>query len=338
MKDFYFVYFPIGYDFIKTMECTFKYLPKDTNVIVVTTHPELINKSYDFNLTILRLDDLRTDWSKKNETLIYEIEPEAYRKKFFEFQKSGIRFPYAIHRFIIPYLIERNITKFAILDSDCLINYGHEKELENFMLSMENYCKDRQYFFGPIMDQTTHKEELRKVGQDVLRYLQINEEVIRHLEEEMPDTYHIFDGYLRGFWLNNVRDLKLFYDLWNLILINCYATNSHLIKASYHIVSDEWLHGYVCYIMEKLSNIKTEDLVFNGRRIIKHIYHPENYYFYLHHGLYTSPIEKGGYGLVENPDRTEFMRNNTEGLKRFFMRQNGIEEHRIPEVIYDYPN
>jgi hypothetical protein len=302
------------------MECTFKYLPKKANVIVVTTHPELVNTSYDFNLTVLRLDDIRSEWSRQNETLIYEIEPEAYRQKFFEFQKNGIRFPYAIHRFIIPYLIEKNITKFAILDSDCLINYGHEKELEYFVDSIKNYCGDNQYFFGPVMSQTTHKEELWRVSFDVLKKYGIEPLMINDMEE----TYPIFDGYLRGFWLNNVEDLKLFYDLWNFILINCYSRNSPLIKASYHIVSDEWLHGFVCYVLG------------NGGRIVKHIYHPENYYFYLHHGLYTSPIENGGYGLVENPNREEFMRINKDGLKRFFMYQNGIEERRIPEVIYDY--
>ena len=51
---------------------------------------------------------------KENETVIPDIEAQAYRNKFFEFQKNGVRFPYAIHRCIIPWLVERNITKFAI--------------------------------------------------------------------------------------------------------------------------------------------------------------------------------------------------------------------------------
>jgi hypothetical protein len=150
MKDFYFIYCPIGYDFIQTMMATFKHVPKEANIIVVTNHPETLKDvKVDFNLIVLNLDDLRDEWSKENETVIPDIEAQDYRNKFFEFQKNGVRFPYAIHRCIIPWLVERNITKFAILDADCLINFNNELEL--VMNTLEEYCKDDQFIFGPVM-------------------------------------------------------------------------------------------------------------------------------------------------------------------------------------------
>jgi hypothetical protein len=107
---------------------------------------------------------------------------------------------------------------------------------------------------------------------------------------------------------------------------------------SNHIVSDEWLHGLVSYILSKAKNVKIDDLFFHGNRIVKHIYHPENYYFYLHHGLYSSPVEQGGYGLEQFEFRNEFIEKNKDKLIKFFENQNGIPKERINEVIHDWIN
>jgi hypothetical protein len=332
MKDFYFVYFPIGPDFIQTAICTFKYIPKEANVIIVTTHPELLDDvKVDFNLIILKLDDLRDDWSRENEILIYETNPQLYRDKFFEFQKNNIRFPYAFHRCIIPWLAERNITKFAILDSDCLINFNNELEL--VFNELEKHCADGQFIFGPTMNFTSYKDTFLQVSKDILAKYNIDSEIIN----EMPDTYYILDGYLRGFWFNNTDDILLFYKLWDDIIKESYKQDNPLIRSSTHIVSDEWLHGLISYIFSKIKNVKIEDIYFHGNRIVKHIYHPENYYFYLHHGLYSSPIEQGGYGLKMFPTKEEFYKENKDQLLKFFEYQNGIPKDRIKEVIHDYP-
>lgn len=333
MKDFYFIYFPIGYDFIQTMMVTFKHVPKEANIIVVTNHPETLDDvKVDFNLIVLNLDDLRDDWSKENEIIIPDIEAQAYRNKFFEFQKNGVRFPYAIHRCIIPWLVEKNITKFAILDSDCLINFNNELNL--VMDTLNEYCKDDQFIFGPVMNWNSYKDEFLRLSSDILLKYNISPSVI----DSAPPLYEVLDGYLRGFWFNNTEDILLFYKLWDEILKEAYDKNSDLLKTSRHIVADEWLHGLVSYILSQTKNVKIKDLFFHGHRIVKHIYHPENYYFYLHHGLYTSPVEQGGYGLQQFEFRDEFIRENKDKLIRFFENQNGIPKSRINEVIYDWIN
>ena len=331
LSDFYFIFFPIGNDFIQTMLCTFKYVPQNCNIIVITPHCDLIKDvNVSFNLIVLNIDDLRDDWSKKNEIVIYGKNSEKYINKVFENQKKGIKFPYGLHRYIIPWLANKNITKFAILDADCLINYNNE--LEFVFNSLSEYCGNDQYSFGPTMSISSNKKEYLTLSKDVLNEHGIDVNVINN----MPEKYYCFDGYLRGFWFNNVSDVMLFYYLWDGILKKSYDLNSSYINQNYTAVSDEWLVGLVSYILSVIKKIKIEDLVFHSHRLVKHIYHPENYFFQLHHGLYHTPIKEGGYGLVSKSSRKEFYDENEEKLIRFYSNVNGIIKERISEVIYDY--
>ena len=50
MKDFYFIFHPVGPQFINTMLVTFKYIPKDCNVVIMTPTPQLLK---DINLGTL---------------------------------------------------------------------------------------------------------------------------------------------------------------------------------------------------------------------------------------------------------------------------------------------
>ena len=143
MDKFHFIYFPVGYDFVKTMESTFKYVPSNISIIVVTPYPEMITKrDYDFELKVFKLDDIRTDWSKENEIINYEIDPEIYRQKNHELNAKGIKFPFALRRNIMPWLVEQKITKFAFVDTDCLINYYGD--LQNNLDYIEKTYKDEQ--------------------------------------------------------------------------------------------------------------------------------------------------------------------------------------------------
>jgi len=51
----------------------------------------------------------------------------------------------------------------------------------------------------------------------------------------------------------------------------------------------------------------------------------------LHHQLYTVD-----YGLKTAANRKEFFEINKDNLIKFYGNQNGIDAHRISEVIYDY--
>jgi hypothetical protein len=75
-----------------------------------------------------------------------------------------------------------------------------------------------------------------------------------------------------------------------------------------------------------------EDIVFDGKRLVKHIYHPENDYFGLHHSYLYSNM----YKLKSASSRQEFFEINKEDLITFYENQNGVPRERMEEVIYDY--
>ena len=106
MQDFHYIYFPIGPQFIKTLISSFKWVPKDTNIIVLTNTPEFFdNLDINFNLTILDIDQLSDKESQANEPLIKEYDNDKFILKLQENSKIGITFPYGKHRFVIFPLI-----------------------------------------------------------------------------------------------------------------------------------------------------------------------------------------------------------------------------------------
>jgi hypothetical protein len=324
LKDFYFIYFPVGENYIQTMLCTFKYIPDNANIIVVTTNPDYFKDiKVNFNLIVLNLDDLRDTWSIQNENIIYETNQDDYINKLKENFSNNKKFPYGFHRCILPWLVERNITKFAILDTDCLINYNNE--LDRIFNYIVDKTKDNQYIFGPIMSETTEYDSYIKVTKDIFEKYSIDLDIIKN----MPSMFNSFDGYIRGFWFNNTNDIMLFYNLWDGILKECYAQNSNLLKKSNYVITDEWLFSLITYILGKTKDIKYDDFNVDGR-LVKHIYHPENDYYLLHHSLYTNE------GLRPANSRLEFYQNHKEEIINFYGRWNGIIGKRIKEVIYDW--
>jgi hypothetical protein len=324
LKDFYFVYFPVGESYIRTMMCTFKYIPSDANVIVVSTQPDYFKDvKVNFNLIVLNLDDLRDEWSIKNETIIYETNQNDYTIKLKENLLNNKRFPYGFHRCILPWLSERNITKFVILDTDCLINYYGE--LNDVFNHINNKANNDQYIFGPIMSETTEHEAYISVAKNIFEKCSIDLDIIKN----MPSSFTSFDGQIRGFWFNNTEDVMLFYTLWDKILKECYNQNSHLLQKSNFVISEAWLFSLVVYVLEKIRDIKHDDFCTN-HRIVKHIYHPENDHFFLNHSLYKNE------GLNITDSRIEFYQNYRNELIEFYRKWNGIEANRIKEVIYDW--
>jgi len=322
--DFYFVYFPIGYDFVKTMECTFKYIPEDINVIVITNNLSLINaQNVKFNLTVLHIDDLRDEWSLKNEKLIYATTPEEYRQQL---KNGNVKFPYSAHRFVIPWLLkEKNATKFALLDSDCLINYNGN--VHNSLHSLDKAFNGKNVFFGKTYTDVTFYDTLKLVGKSVFSKYNLNSSVV----DEMEDMYVVFDGFLRGFWFNEKQPLETFFNIWNELVRNAHEYNVNYLHAN-TIIADEWIHGFAIFLTQKLFNINVvnENQV-NDPSIIKHVYHPENMYFKIPHLFY-----KKIYDIKESLTREEFFKSNLENLKLFYKNQNAIDELELKNVIYDW--
>ena len=82
-----------------------------------------------------------------------------------------------------------------------------------------------------------------------------------------------------------------------------------------------------------LYDIDTIDFVAEHERIAKHVYHPENDYFVLHHNHLYSQM----YKLETTESRIDFFNKNKEKLEYFYSKQNGIKKDRLKDIIYDWP-
>ena len=322
MNDFYFVYYPIGPTYIKTMMVTFKYIPKDVNVVVMTNTPELLNNvNVDFNLIVLDIDTLIDDFSREYEPLIKETDDEKFIEKL---RETKIKFPYGKHRYIIPWLIERNITKFALLDSDCLINY--HKNLLNFYEYFKNNFKEKNLLFGPIMNYTNnihyHLDFLKPI---------FDAENIEFNIVKSTESIRVFDGWLRGFWFNDINLLQKYFNIWDNLVKQTYKNNLPYFNNDFRFIYDEHLIGIINETFKRQYDVLVDDVSVDGVRITKHMYHPENEYSSLYHPLYHS------FGLEVANSRQEFFEKNKINLIKFYGANHGLDEKTMSEIIYDYP-
>ncbi len=322
MNDFYFIYYPIGPTYIKTMMVTFKYIPKDTNVVVMTNTPELLNNvNVDFNLIILDIDTLVDDFSREYEPLIKETDDEKYIKKKLEYK---IKFSYAKHRYIIPWLIKRNITKFALLESGCLINF--DKKLTNVYEHFKNNFKERNLLFGPVMNVNNKIWDF-----DVLKPIFDAENIDFNIVKTIESPLTVFDGWLRGFWFNDIKLLEKYFNIWDNIVKQTYKNNLPYFDLDFRFIYDEHLIGIINETFKRQYDVLVDDIIIDGGRIVKHIYHPENEYSSLHHPLYHS------FGLETANSRQEFFEKNKINLIKFYGTNHGFDEKTMSEIIYDYP-
>lgn len=327
MKDFYFIFHPVGPQFIKTMLVTFKYIPDDCNVVVMTPTPQLLDGiKVNFNLIILDTEDLIDDFTRATDNVIKETDHDLYVEKLKYNLQNGIKFCDATNRWIMPWLVKNNVTKFALINTDCLINFNGE--LRTIYENMSKNYEGKNLLFGPIMGHYYDKDRYYNLYGDIFESNGISKEYIKELEVPI----RVFDGWLRGFWFQDIKLVQLYFDLWDQILKHCYKIDSDDLKMNPWTITDEWATALIGEMLVKSHGVLIEDPYYNSKRIVKHIYHPENDYWGLHHGcLYVD-----GYGMKKANSRKEFFEINKDEIIHFYGNQNGIDPHRIKEVIFDY--
>lgn len=329
MSDFYFIFYVVGPFYHNTMKQTFKYLPEGTNIIVMTPTPELIqNIKVDFNLIVLDTESLLDDFGRENESVIKDVEEEVYSKKFINNRANNIKFNLKTHRYVLPWLAERGITKFAILDADCLINFHND--LKGHLNHLEETYNSESVIFGPIMEGwSINTQDAYSLFKDLLIECDLDPKFILNL----GDTITVFDSWLRGFWFHKVEHVNKYFEVWNKAVKLCHENNHPSLQTSNWVVEDIWLLGIVTEAFRHNYSMNVKDTIFGGRRLVTHIYHPENDHFSLHHEYLYQTM----FNLRKADTRKEFYEINKEQLQHFYEQQNGIPRDRLKEVIYDWP-
>ena len=327
MKDFYFIFHPVGPQFINTMLVTFKYIPKDCNVVVMTPTPQLLKDiKVDFNLIVLDTEDLIDDFTRSTDNVIKETDHDAYMQKLQQNLKEGKKFCDITNRWIMPWLVKNNITKFALVNADSLLNFNGE--LQQQLEYMQKTYEGKNVMFGPIMSHHYDKKTyFEKYG-----HIFDKNGIEKELMLELPEPLNAFDGWMRGFLFENVDLVQQYFNIWDDIIKFGYQVDSDDLKQNPWTVTDEGLTGLIAEMMAIKHGALIEDIVFDGKRLVKHIYHPENDYFGLHHSYLYSNM----YKLKPASNRQEFFEINKEDLITFYENQNGIPRERMEEVIYDY--
>jgi hypothetical protein len=326
MKDFYFIFHPVGPQFINTMLVTFKYIPKDCNVVVMTPTPQLLKDIVvDFNLIVLDTEDLIDDFTRRTDNVIKETDHDKYMEILQKNLKENKRFCDITNRWIMPWLVKNNITRFALVNADSLINF--DGELQEQFDYMNNTYEGKNVMFGPIMSHFYDKQAY------ITKYGHIFDKhgIPKELILELPETLKAFDGWMRGFLFDSTDLVQLYFNIWDDIIKHGYETDSDDLKQNPWTVTDEGLTALIAEMISLKHDVLIEDIVFNSRRLVKHIYHPENDYFGLHHDFLYSNM----YKLQRASSRQEFYEVNKDTLVNFYGNQNGIPAERVHEVIYD---
>lgn len=355
MKEFYFIFNVMGAGFIEMLKMSLKNLPDNYNIIVTTNLPHLLDDlDPNYNLIVLDLKDLEDEWSKENESWIDVDNEEEFWPLLEKNLNSSTKFPYSKQRYIFPWLIKKNITKFIFLDSDCFFHkYSTKDEWESHTNQMLNYINGEHCTFGRRMDwfidlpflndQSIFIEELfKKKG---FGYKEIfNEDRIKEEDDtvSMKTSFstqgnyglnvRVFDGWIRGYNFKNTNIMEEYFSIWDEITKDRYTKISSNPYGGSWIVNDEWILGLINEFFQAKYDMKVSqapDFIYNN--ILNHVYHPENSYWDFIHLIYNEA------GLITTKTRKEFYKKNKNNIIKFYKYQNNIDKDRLKEFIYDWP-
>ena len=294
------------------LEILRKVCPVSRHFVIVLTnkfsYDEFYKDFHDFFEFVI-MDDYRSD---KLISLEYEQFPEFKTEEEF-FQKIhtfygnqvGKFYPFDIHRFIFPYLIEKNILNFAIVDSDFIM--ADDFDLLNKFF--DNVPVGTVY--GPWHGEDPTKEQRMKMWESI----QPNFPQIK-LDSPFLRTC---DGWMRGFHFRNLEQMELLYNLWNSGL-DATFTNNLYGHGSVIICQTEWVISHIMQFFEHqlgynfvnaFSLIHVED---EHREIGRHYSRVED-------TIYTGPKHYWDYHNFDYSDTTtisSFIKNNKEQLKNFY--------------------
>jgi len=280
----------------------------------VIKHMIIFTDKYSYNLykdyhnifDFVIMDDYRNKdkFSIENELLLNCDTEEEYLKKFNEFygDKTGVYYPWELHRFVFEYLMENNITNFVITQTDFIFYDDSDMMIEFFNTIPKGSL------YTPLMGEEGDKRdwlwnELQKK--------------FKQIKFEYDGILKAADGFLRGFNFYNVEDMKLFYNIWSeaikIPITNKYA---HITKMAYTDFIVPWL----MQVFAKQKNYNFNDMhdfTFMkkyGKNIGRHYTRVED-------TIYAGPRpgwEKYGFDYSDTSSIKNFIKNNKVALKNYY--------------------
>lgn len=306
--------------------------PTITHLMYVLTDKVSYTKfyqEYKDTFTFVFIEDLREQYPDSIRLEIlpthFETEEQQFRELESFYKENNTFYSYDIHRFAFPFFISKGITKFFILDSDCIPVNNLDRIHTFFSLLPEKaiFASGMGHLQVESNWETSPKQKFwRELGHP-LYSSQFN------LNKAIPYS----DGWVRGFNFSSVTDMQEFFDLWNLAylkLLDMKRLNQIELGKNGEgpiIWSTEWLFNHVVQIFEEFKGYAMNGdftmqpgiVHFNGTVVARHSPRPEDNLFYTFNGRRGAWWDfTFDYGSGDVKTVSEFVKRNKMELERYY--------------------
>lgn len=214
------------------MKETFPDTLREMVIIFTTSYYYKLYKDYHDMCTFINIDDYRNNSSISLEyELFLEVETEPEYWDGISTFCNKHKWPYDIHRFTFVYLLEKNITNFAHIDTDVTLSNDVEQH-KYFFKSLNSPCFYADHM-GHHEDKNTINFLLNNISNDFIK-VDFSKEYTQQL-----------DGWIRGFNFRNKTDMQLFFDIWEKAIEVSYRLSIGLIAAGALIADNNFLNGLI---------------------------------------------------------------------------------------------
>ena len=264
----------------------------------------LYEKHHDFFHFVV-MDEYRSSdkFSLKYEKILHCKTDREFIDQYPKFYNSdtGYFFPWEIHRFVFPYLLEHKIYNFALGQTDFI--FSNKKSL--FKSYFEN-IKEKTFYAPRFRIESNSLHVFREIQK---KFPQIN--------LSCESKIFKFDGYMSGFHFYNQDDMRLFYDIWNeAIKFPISARSKHashmfhtdsICHTLMHIFQDQ--KQYQVQNFDELMHIQNQRIGFHRNRVEDTIY------------IFKSPRaawKRFNFNYSDTSSISNFIKNNKDKFAKWY--------------------
>jgi hypothetical protein len=276
---------------------------KDFIIILTDKWSYKFYEEYHNHFYFVIMDTYRNDFSVKYELIPpfdNECEFITKIKSFYSVEEKKL-YPYDIHRFIFPFLIEQNILNFVIVDSDFIMKNNFSTIEEYFNLIPKNSLNLIKF------------EDMNVYGPEYL-WNNLQTKYV-DLDLNIKNKFISGDGWIRGFHFSSVKHMNLFFNLWNdaleYSLLNLHVNNGHQVIAQTEHISTNIMQIFEYNFGYNFFN-SNDMLPYHFSKIGKHVHRPED-------TLYTGKINfyDSVKCVIDGKETTNFDYSNTNSISDF---------------------
>lgn len=246
--------------------------PEIFKFVILTDHVDdplftELKNSTDKCLAILDINEERKHypWSFEMEVISDAKTDPEYGLQFKENLAHGKRFSYSLNRFLLPWLVRNNVTKFFIIDPDvhlCLHKFS----------TLQEYVDEALYREPSLNSQLNHNEntpsDKEPYESGTSRVIGIRPAMIRQPINDLmhdlacsvigettpyPEKYPQLDGQIKYYDFDTVASVERFFHVWNeMRRIEMLPENRWTVGASHGpvIMNDEVLLGGLYFALK----------------------------------------------------------------------------------------